>query len=382
MKTTKTTLNITKLFGILLVLVLLAGCMPYSTGPTEVGVRTRKLALFGPKGVEAKVYPPGSTYFFVPFLSDWHTFDTRLNNLDMSGSETKGDRKSRDDLLFKTIDGNDLSLDIIVAWRIDPQQAPKILQEVAINMDELKDNVIRTVTRSKPRDIFGELMTEDFYLAEKRTAKAAEVVVVLNEILNPYGVIVENVGTADYRFNPEYQKAIEDRKVAQQRAEKAKSTTRATEEEYLSLVEEAKGEVGKVRAEADGVFEQAKIVAEANFKQEEKTAEAIRLEGQAEAAGIRKMNEALSGAGGEAVVKLAIAEALSGKKIMLVPMGEGFDVRSTNINGLLDMYGIKSIAKEAQAPSGASQSVLPSLPSAPKPAPPPATPKSAAQPGK
>jgi hypothetical protein len=175
-------------------------------------------------------------------------------------------------------------------------------------------------------------------------------------------VIVENVGTSDYRFNPEYQKAIEDRKIAEQRIEKAKSTKRATEEEYRAKVEEAKGDVSRVKAEADGVYKQAVIKADASYKQEEKRAEAIRLEGQAEAEGITKMNEALSGTGGEAVVKLAIAEALNGKKILLVPMGEGFDVRSTNINALLDLYGIKRLAQDAQQPPAA-----PTVPAAPAP---------------
>ncbi len=336
-----------------LALTVISGCMPYSTGPTEVGVRTRKLPLFGPKGVEDKIYPPGSTYFFVPFLSDWHTFDTRLNVLDMSSAETKGDRRGRDDLLFKTVDGNDISLDIVVSWRIEPEKAPLILRDVATNMDELKENVIRTVTRSKPRDIFGELNTEDFYLADKRTEKSKEVITALNEILNPYGVVVENVGTSDYRFNPEYQKAIEERKVAEQRVEKARSTKRATEEENRANVEEAKGEVSKVMAEADGKYKQAVIQADANYKQEEKRAEAIKAEGLADAEGVRKMNEALSGAGGEAVVKLAITEALAGKKILLVPMGEGFDVRSTNINALLDMYGLTALGQDAQAPGKA-----------------------------
>jgi len=351
--------------AVLLALVMAAGCIPRSTGPTEVGVRTRKLGLFGTKGVEDKVYPPGSTYFFVPFLSDWNTFDTRLNVLDMSGSDTKGDRKMRDDLLFKTVDGNDISLDIVVSWRIDPQKAPMILQEVATDMDELKENVIRTVTRSKPRDIFGELNTEEFYLSDKRTTKAQEVAKALNDILTPYGVIVENVGTSDYRFNPEYQKAIEDRKIAEQRVEKAKSTKRATEEDYRAKVEVAKGDVSRVKAEVDGMYKQAVIKADANFKQEEKRAEAIRLEGKAEAEGITKMNEALSGTGGEAVVKLAIAEALSGKKILLVPMGEGFDVRSTNINALLDLYGVKRLAQDAQQPPAAS--AAPAAPIAPAP---------------
>lgn len=337
--------------GIVL-LVLVTGCVPRSTGPTEVGVRTRKFALLGKKGVDEQVYAPGSTFFFVPFLSDWNTFDTRLNTLDMSGMETKGDRTGRDDLLFKTVDGNDISLDIVVSWRIDPKKAPMILQDVAVNMDELKENIIRTVTRSKPRDLFGELRTEDFYLADKRSEKAKEVVKALNDILNPYGVIVENVGTSDYRFNPEYQKAIEERKVAEQRVEVAKSKKRATIEEYLAKVEEAKGEVAQVKANADGAYKQAVIKADALYKQMEQQAQAIKAEGQAEAAGIRKMNEALNGPGGEAIVKLAIAKALAGKRVVLVPMGSGFDVRSTNINSLLELYGAHAAANPpAPAPA-------------------------------
>ncbi len=326
------------------ILAPLSGCVPRSTGPTEVGVRTVKFSLFGKKGVEDKIYPPGSTFFFVPFINDWHVFDTRLNTLEMSGTKGRGDMLTGgDDLLFKTVDGNDISLDIVLSWKINPEKAPIILQEVATNMDELKENVIRTVTRSKPRDVFGELETEGFYLAEKRSQKAKEVEEALNKILKPLGVVVERVGTSDYRFNPEYQKAIEDRKVAQQRAEKAKSTTRATEQQFLAEVEEAKGDVAKMKAEADGLFEQAKIKADAEFKREERRAEAVRAEGLAEAAGIRKMNEALAGSGGESVVKLAIAEALQGKKIVLVPMGGGFDVRSTDINDLLKMYGANAL---------------------------------------
>lgn len=59
----------------------LSGCFLYSTGETEVGVRTKKFTLWGEKGVEDKAYPPGSTYIFMPFINDWHTFDTKLQNL-------------------------------------------------------------------------------------------------------------------------------------------------------------------------------------------------------------------------------------------------------------------------------------------------------------
>jgi len=109
---------------LMMLLAALTGCVPHSTGETEVGVRTVKFDFFGRKGVEEKVYAPGSTYFFMPFINDWHTFDTKLQNLEMTHDRSRGDRKSRDDLLFKTIDGNDISLDVIIAYRIDPQKAP------------------------------------------------------------------------------------------------------------------------------------------------------------------------------------------------------------------------------------------------------------------
>ena len=46
----------------------LGGCAPHTTGDTEVGVRTIKWTLFGEKGVEDKIYAPGSTYFFMPII--------------------------------------------------------------------------------------------------------------------------------------------------------------------------------------------------------------------------------------------------------------------------------------------------------------------------
>ena len=63
--------------------LLVTGCVPHTTDSTEVGVRTKKFAFIGEKGVEDKIYAPGSTYFFLPFINDWHTFDTKLQNLEM-----------------------------------------------------------------------------------------------------------------------------------------------------------------------------------------------------------------------------------------------------------------------------------------------------------
>lgn len=323
----------------------LCGCVPHTTGETEVGVRTVKLGLFTAKGVEDKVYAPGSTYFFLPFVNDWHTFDTKLQNLEMTGDPGRGDRRTRDDLLFKTVDGNDIGLDVIIAYRIDPAKAPFILQNVAPDNKTLSDMIVRTVARSKPRDIFGELKTEEFYVADKREAQAQRVKQLIQEMLGPMGIIVERVLTKDYRFNPEYQKAIEDKKVADQRVEKNRSAQRAAQEEYKRRLEEAKGEVNKMVANADGEYQKAKIDTDAYYERQSLIAQAIKVEGIAEAGGIREMNKALTGSGGEALVKIKIAESLQGKRIILLPVSEGgMNLKTTDINRLIDTMGIRSLS--------------------------------------
>jgi regulator of protease activity HflC (stomatin/prohibitin superfamily) len=327
-------------------LILLAsGCVPHTTGETEVGVRTKKFAFIGKKGVEKRIYAPGSTYFFLPFINDWHTFDTKLQNLEMTYRSDRGDRKERDDLVFKTIDGNDIALDVIIAYRIDPQKAPHIVQYVAGDDRTLREMIVRTIARSKPRDIFGELKTEEFYVAESREAQAKKAKNKLQNIFDPLGVIIEKVLTKDYRFNPKYQQAIEDKKVADQRVERNKSAQHAATEEYKRKLEEVRGEVNKMIADADGEYLKAKIEADVYYEQQQLLAEAIEAEGIAEAKGIQEMNEALVGAGGEAMVKLQIAEAIQGKKIILLPVSEGgMNLKTTNINELISTLGIRALS--------------------------------------
>ena len=335
------------LIAITLLLLTSQGCILYSTGENEVGVRTKKLALFGKKGVENRIYAPGSTYIFMPIINDWHTFDAKLQNLEMTIKTGRGDRRTKDDLLFKTIDGNDISLDVIIAYKIDPNKAPMILQNVAVNNTELRDKIVRTIGRSKPRDIFGELKTEEFYVAEKREAQAQKAKDVLQDIFSPMGIIIEKVLTKDYRFNPAYQKAIEDKKVADQKMEKNRSAQHAAKEEYIRKLEEARGEVNKMIADIDGEYMKAKIEVDAYYEKQKLLAEAIKAEGIAEAKGIREMNEAMASTGGEALIKLRIADALQGKKIVVLPVSEGgMNLKTTNINDLIKIMGVKSLSSE------------------------------------
>jgi hypothetical protein len=98
-------------------------------------------------------------------------------------------------------------------------------------------------------------------------------------------------------------------------------------------------------ADADGQYQKAKIEADVYFEQQQLLAQAIKAEGIADAKGIQEMNTALSGSGGKAIVKLKIAESLQDKRIMLLPVSDGgMNLKTTNMNQLIETMGIKSLS--------------------------------------
>ena len=88
--------------------------------------------------------------------------------------------------------------------------------------------------------------------------------------------------------------------------------------------------------------ERLNIEADAYYEKQQRIATAVEAKGRAEAQGISELIKALVSSGGEVMVKLKLAEALEGKKIVLLPLsGTGMDIKTTNINRILEIYGCK-----------------------------------------
>src|SRR5438552_17046292 len=314
----------------------------YSTGTTEVGVRTIKWSLFGKSGVENKVYQPGATYFFLPVFNEWGTFDARLKIFETTTTHSKNDMNNADDIPFKTKDGNDIRIDVIFTYRVDPQRAPFIRQFVAKDMIELKEKVFRTVARSKPRDYLGEYSTEEFYHAENRNKAAEKAKQGLQAILSEYGIIVENVALMDYRFNADYQMIITNKKIADTKTKTLISEKDSTVEMNKKLLQDAQAEVNKLIAQANGKYQETVLGADAYFQQQTNLAAATIAEGTAEAASIKKMREAKMNEGGLIQVKMAIAENLRGKRIIMIPTGNAnsFNLQTLDLNDILRQLGV------------------------------------------
>ena len=352
-----------RIWPLLLVSLLGSACTFHSTDSTEVGVLTRKvtfLGLLGKSGVQTETYPPGATYTFPALITDWNVFNVALQNLEMIAAVSKGDRAGRDDIEFKTHDGNDIAVDVTVAWRIDTAKAAYILEHVGRSTQDVKEHLVRPACRSIVRDALNTMTSEEFYVSDKRFQKAEEARDNLAKVLGPEGVIVERVILGEHHFTPEYEKVIHDKKLAEQTAERSVSEGNAATQESIRNLETAKGQVAQQIAKATGALDQVKLHADADFFKAQREAEAIMAERRAHAQGVSKQNAAMSGAGGKTMVKLKVAEALAGKQIIFLPGGgKGSGLQTMNVNDLIARFAaadaIERQKADAPAPAGAEE---------------------------
>ena len=326
-------------FTALLAILFTVGCTPHTTGATEVGVRTNSIGLGDGRGVSDTIYAPGSTSFFPPLVTHWHLFDTALQNLAMTREHSSGDRAGDDSLQFKTIDGNDISVNVTVSWRIDAQMAPYLLRFVGDSTQEVGDRLVRPVSRTMLRDVLNELSSEEYYNSELRFEKAEEGRALLNHYLSGEGVVIEQVLLGEHRFNDRYETVIRDKKLAEQNAARYRSETEAVEQQMSRQLETARGDVQEAIEEARGAAERRVLESDAIYFERERQAQALLTERSAMAEGLRERARALAGPGGQNMVKLEIARALLGRPIIFMPGGGGMDLRNTNVNDLLDRYG-------------------------------------------
>ena len=321
----KTAKNLVLLAMGVLFMIFMSFASYRSTDSTEIGVRTIKW--LGKKGVEDKVYQPGSAYFIPPIINAWDTYDTRLHVVEM-----KGPRQ----MAIKTKDGNDIFVDVTVSYRIDPMKAPYIRQFVARNDMELSEKVLKTIARSRTRDFIGELSTDEFVNTEERNKEVDRAKEGLQSILATYGIILERIAVMDYRFDPDYLKVITEKKVAEAKTLEIRAQIEAQREGNKKMLNDVDGQVKSMIATAMGRYSNTVSSADAEYDQKKYMAEATLTEGTNAALAIIKQREAMASAGGETQIQLAIATNLMGKKLLMIPSGNAVNLQTLDLNRMLE----------------------------------------------
>ncbi len=278
---------------------------------------------------------------YYPFIQDLYILDKREQEAPMASANISTDFPQGNPIILKTRDGGDVSIDLIIQYKLIARQAGSVVQNTGIK-EQFKEKWIKDYAKTICRYEFGELSISEFPDAVKREEKIKSSTKELNRLLNPHGIFVTSLNFIDYRYYREYAEKIHERRLADKEveeqiqrasaAEKNKSRVRTEETKKLDVAIsrfrgqlhrmeiDAKAEADKIRDAGKAYLIKAILDADAEYDRLEKHASSILAVKKAEAEGILALKKALEGAGGRNLVKMEYAKRLRNAKIIGTPV--------------------------------------------------------------
>ncbi|MEP7292952.1 MAG: prohibitin family protein [Chloroflexota bacterium] len=212
------------------------------------------------------------TSIVIPVIQQVTIYPIEQQQYTMSGSPNEGALQGNDAVAARTVDGQEVGLDVTILYSIDPNQVNTVHQRWQTRYTE---DFIRPTTRGLIRDVVSRYRAVDIY-GEKRTELEQAVTDLLATRMQEEGLTLTDVLVRDITFSDQFSASIEQAQIAQQEAERARL-----------IVEQKEQEADQVRAEAAGARDAAITRAEG-------AAQATILQARAEAESLRLVSEQIA----------------------------------------------------------------------------------------
>ena len=260
--------------------------------PQERGV---VISAVEPKGYREDVLQPGLRWV-IPYAENVKIYSIAKNTYTMSIAHQEGEIKGDDSIAARTQDGQEVYVDASVIFSMDPAD---VMEVHIIWQDRFVDGLVRPTVRGVIRDAVSQFKVNEVYSTEREVLKA-QIESELNDVMNENGLILSDFVLRNITFTPEYAASIEQKQIAEQRAQEA---------QYI--VEQRKQEAEQARQVAEGTKDAAIIEAEGR-------AESQVIEANAEAEALQLIADVLSKYP-ELLNYRYIEKLAPGIQVMLVP---------------------------------------------------------------
>ncbi len=177
-----------------------------------------------------------------PVIYRTYIYDLRRQEYTMTARKGEGKKANIDDSLWSpTKEGLQVGIDLTCWYRINPDSLIKVHRKIGPDYDE---KVIRPAIRGIVRLVISEYPIMDVYSA-KRQEIQSEIYKRVKSLLEPDGFIIDEIVLRDVHFTEDFAKAIEQKQIAQQEAERMKYVL---EKEQLEAQRKAIEAEGKAKA--------------------------------------------------------------------------------------------------------------------------------------
>jgi len=180
-------------------------------------------------------------------------------------------------------EGLTISSEMSILYRVKSQSAPLLLQEVGVRYEQ---EVILPVFRSAAADVAARFMAKDMH-SGARSVIEGEISNRMNEILEPRGILIENVLMKSIKLPAGLSRAIEEKLQAEQDAQRMEFVKQRESADAERAIIQAKGERDSRIIAAEAEKRTIEIEAEGQ-------AYATRLAAQAQADANSKIDSSLT----------------------------------------------------------------------------------------
>jgi prohibitin 1 len=213
--------NLRKVILAAIILILIVFFSPL----VIVGAGQRGVVFNAATGVENRILGEG-VHIRVPLLESVTMISVRVQKTDV-----KAEAASKD---LQTV-----NTDIVVNWHLDSGQVNRIYQNVG-DEDAIRDRIITPAVSEVVKAATAQMNVSD--ILGRRAELKANVDKLLSERLSKFGVVLDDVSIVNVAFSPEFNKAIEQKQVAQQEAERASFKAQEASQTAQATINLARGE--------------------------------------------------------------------------------------------------------------------------------------------
>ncbi len=147
-----------------------------------------------------------------------------------------------------TRDLQDLSASFAINFRLDPTQVVEIRRKQG-TLQNIVSKIIAPQTQESFKIAAARRTVEE--AITKRAELKQDFDMALGERLEKYGIIVLDTSVVDLTFSPEFSKAVEEKQIAEQRAQRAVYVAQEAEQQAQAEINRAKGKAEAQRLLAE-----------------------------------------------------------------------------------------------------------------------------------
>jgi prohibitin 1 len=179
-------------------------------------------------------------HFKPPFISSVDIYDVTVQKFEVPAQSS-------------TKDLQDLSASFAINFRLDPTQVVEIRRTQG-TLQNIVAKIIAPQTQESFKIAAAKRTVEE--AITRRSELKEDFDNALSTRLEKYGIIVLDTSVVDLNFSPEFARAVEDKQIAEQRAQRAVYITQEAEQQAQAEINRAKGKAEAQRLLAETLKEQ------------------------------------------------------------------------------------------------------------------------------